>query len=111
MAKTLKNLVMEYAELQQRERIWDEIKTFLGMFVPSKASGGDARTLKMEDGRVIDSDVFVDILSDIDADIVEPMEKRIAELEAMEVDTDGKKRRSTRGKAGGKARSDRKGSS
>jgi len=108
MAISVKKIIREHFELRQRIRVLEEVKGFLEK---CKARGNDEpiNVIRMEDGSAVDNEVILNELSEID-DIVATTQRRISELEDMEV-SDGKKvaGKAPRRSRGSKA-SDRKGS-
>lgn len=120
MARTVKNLFLEIDELQQRHRVWEEIKSFLERHSKSTVDGSAVNEIKMHDGRHVDPEVVLNMLLDVD-ETMGTIEARIGELEVTEVGGgksvsrkaagnsrggDAKPRKGSRrtGKADGKAR-------
>jgi hypothetical protein len=81
---TVKNLLQEIGGLQQELRVWDEVKAFLERYTHPAEMG----TIKMDDGRVVSTDVVINVLLDLDR-VMKDIEDKIADREKMEVGSDG----------------------
>jgi len=90
MGRTVKNLFLEIGELQQRHRVWEEIKIFLERHSKSTVDGSPVNEIKMHDGRYVDPEVVLNMLLDVD-ETMGTIEVRVGELEVTEVGSARKK--------------------
>lgn len=92
--KTIKQLIAELSETRMRLAVWEEVKALLSYYTAASGDDQPEKTLVMEDGSPVDPELIEEILTEIDAEIVDDLHKRVKKIEKTEVGGGGPRKKS-----------------
>ena len=84
---SVRELLREIEELKCRQRVWMGVREYLEGFTPEGGTGADV----VIDGAYVPQDTVLDVINEVESTCLDPIAKRIKEIEAAKVD-DGKAR-------------------